>query len=243
MLKFNVLLSLIVCGLLFCILTIVFEIWQHYIKLSELEKNRKLNDLLDALDFNQVVIFVKSVSRAAELNKLLVECNFPSICIHSGMSQEERFAYLPLSVLCCDNYWFVSFYLLLFWVSFFCYALYVFMPFLPLLKTPLLFVIPYYSSAVFFRYLYPFNCFISIGSLVCSLYVSWGSETCGGLVTNSSMSFSVLKVCYSVYYYYTVYNQWFHWEYVGYHCFSLLLYLLSWMGDSLSAFRLRLCLL
>lgn len=63
---------------------------QHYIKLSETEKNRKLNDLLDALDFNQVVIFVKSVSRAAELNKLLAECNFPSICIHSGMSQEER---------------------------------------------------------------------------------------------------------------------------------------------------------
>lgn len=63
---------------------------QHYIKLQEPEKNRKLNDLLDALDFNQVVIFVKSVSRAAELNKLLVECNFPSICIHSGMSQEER---------------------------------------------------------------------------------------------------------------------------------------------------------
>ncbi|KAL6556715.1 DEAD-box ATP-dependent RNA helicase 15 [Orobanche gracilis] len=63
---------------------------QHYIKLSELEKNRKLNDLLDALDFNQVVIFVKSVNRAAQLNKLLVECNFPSICIHSGMSQEER---------------------------------------------------------------------------------------------------------------------------------------------------------
>ena len=58
-----------------------------------MEKNRKLNDLLDALDFNQVVIFVKSVSRAAELNKLLVECNFPSICIHSGMSQEERFAF------------------------------------------------------------------------------------------------------------------------------------------------------
>ncbi|KAL7207377.1 hypothetical protein ACSBR1_029351 [Camellia fascicularis] len=68
---------------------------QHYIKLSELEKNRKLTDLLHALDFDQVVIFVKSVSvksvsRATELNKLLVECNFPSICIHSGMSQEER---------------------------------------------------------------------------------------------------------------------------------------------------------
>lgn len=63
---------------------------QHYIRLQENEKNRKLNDLLDALDFNQVVIFVKSVRRCIELNKLLVECNFPSICIHSGMRQEER---------------------------------------------------------------------------------------------------------------------------------------------------------
>ncbi|XP_033138529.1 DEAD-box ATP-dependent RNA helicase 15 isoform X3 [Brassica rapa] len=68
----------------------MYIILSHYIKLSEMEKNRKLNDLLDALDFNQVVIFVKSVSRAGELNKLLIECNFPSICIHSGMSQEER---------------------------------------------------------------------------------------------------------------------------------------------------------
>jgi ATP-dependent RNA helicase UAP56/SUB2 len=60
--------------------------------LAENEKNRKLIDLLDVLEFNQVCIFVKSVSRANELNKLLVECNFPSICIHSGMSQEERIA-------------------------------------------------------------------------------------------------------------------------------------------------------
>eukprot|EP00743_Colponemidia_sp_Colp-15_P000258 GILK01000301.1.p1 GENE.GILK01000301.1~~GILK01000301.1.p1 ORF type:complete len:442 (-),score=96.76 GILK01000301.1:163-1440(-) len=65
---------------------------QYYVKLTEAEKNRKLNDLLDALEFNQVVIFVKSVSRAVELNKLLVECNFPSIAIHSGMKQEERIA-------------------------------------------------------------------------------------------------------------------------------------------------------
>merc|ERR1712060_989875 len=34
---------------------------QYYVKLTEKEKNRKLNDLLDALEFNQVVIFVKSV--------------------------------------------------------------------------------------------------------------------------------------------------------------------------------------
>ncbi|CAI5948740.1 unnamed protein product [Closterium sp. NIES-65] len=67
-----------------------FYTLQHYIQLKENEKNRKLNDLLDALDFNQVVIFVKSVNRAAQLNKLLVECNFPAISIHSQMTQEER---------------------------------------------------------------------------------------------------------------------------------------------------------
>merc|ERR1712157_429668 len=65
---------------------------QYYIKLAEREKNRKLNDLLDALEFNQVVIFVKSVQRAVALDKLLVECNFPSIAIHSGLSQEDRIA-------------------------------------------------------------------------------------------------------------------------------------------------------
>src|SRR5258708_5507361 len=41
----------------------------------------------------QVVIFVKSVARAIELDKLLVSCNFPSISIHSGLQQEERFEY------------------------------------------------------------------------------------------------------------------------------------------------------
>lgn len=65
---------------------------QYYIKLQENEKNRKLNDLLDSLEFNQVCIFVRSVGRANELNRLLTECNFPSICIHSQMPQEERIA-------------------------------------------------------------------------------------------------------------------------------------------------------
>jgi ATP-dependent RNA helicase UAP56/SUB2 len=62
----------------------------YFTKLAESEKNRKLNDLLDALEFNQVVIFVSKVARAKELNRLLTECNFPSICIHGGMKQEER---------------------------------------------------------------------------------------------------------------------------------------------------------
>merc|ERR1719375_1411720 len=65
---------------------------QYFVKLDEKEKNRKLNDLLDALEFNQVVIFVKSVQRAIALDKLLVECNFPSIAIHSGLNQEDRIA-------------------------------------------------------------------------------------------------------------------------------------------------------
>merc|ERR1711988_1809875 len=60
---------------------------QYFVKLQEQEKNRKLNDLLDTLEFNQVVIFVKSVQRAIALDKLLTECNFPSIAIHSGLQQ------------------------------------------------------------------------------------------------------------------------------------------------------------
>jgi ATP-dependent RNA helicase UAP56/SUB2 len=63
---------------------------QHYVKLAENEKNRKLNELLDALEFNQVVIFVKSVQRAIQLDKLLQECNFPSVAIHARIEQQER---------------------------------------------------------------------------------------------------------------------------------------------------------
>eukprot|EP00201_Polytomella_parva_P020115 CAMPEP_0175041062 /NCGR_PEP_ID=MMETSP0052_2-20121109/1685_1 /TAXON_ID=51329 ORGANISM="Polytomella parva, Strain SAG 63-3" /NCGR_SAMPLE_ID=MMETSP0052_2 /ASSEMBLY_ACC=CAM_ASM_000194 /LENGTH=427 /DNA_ID=CAMNT_0016303493 /DNA_START=44 /DNA_END=1327 /DNA_ORIENTATION=- len=63
---------------------------QHYLMIHEDEKNRKLNDLLDALDFNQVVIFVKSMQRAKALDKLLNDCNFPSVCIYAGMPQEDR---------------------------------------------------------------------------------------------------------------------------------------------------------
>lgn len=63
---------------------------QYYVQLKEGEKNRKLVDLLDALEFNQVVIFVKSGVRARELDLLLKESNFPSDHIHGGMKQEER---------------------------------------------------------------------------------------------------------------------------------------------------------
>merc|ERR1712141_815141 len=63
---------------------------QHYCKLKDNEKNRKLFELLDALEFNQVIIFVKSVQRCMALAQLLVEQNFPAIGIHRAMTQEER---------------------------------------------------------------------------------------------------------------------------------------------------------
>ena len=89
---------------------------QHYVKLKDAEKNRKLFELLDVLEFNQVcvvvrefclaacfwtattlpslyfkvVIFVKSVQRCVALAQLLIEQNFPAIAIHRGMNQEER---------------------------------------------------------------------------------------------------------------------------------------------------------
>jgi len=63
---------------------------QHYVKIVEKEKNRKLFELLDALEFNQVVIFVKSVQRCMALAQLLVDQNFPAIAIHRAMTQEER---------------------------------------------------------------------------------------------------------------------------------------------------------
>jgi ATP-dependent RNA helicase UAP56/SUB2 len=65
---------------------------QYTVKLKPEEKNRKLADLLDALEFNQVVIFVSKQVRARELDKLLKECNFPSMHIHGAMKQEERLA-------------------------------------------------------------------------------------------------------------------------------------------------------
>lgn len=63
---------------------------QYYVKLKENEKNRKLIELLDSLEFNQVVIFMKSVQRCIALNALLNENAFPSTAIHRQMSQEER---------------------------------------------------------------------------------------------------------------------------------------------------------
>ena len=45
---------------------------------------------MDVLEFNQVVIFVKSVQCCMALAQLLVEQNFPAIAIHRAMAQEEQ---------------------------------------------------------------------------------------------------------------------------------------------------------
>lgn len=63
---------------------------QHYIELKETEKTRKLMDILDKQEFNQVIIFVKSPARAKALNGILTEGKFPSCCVHGNMKQEER---------------------------------------------------------------------------------------------------------------------------------------------------------
>ncbi|KAK2099617.1 hypothetical protein P7K49_020965 [Saguinus oedipus] len=56
---------------------------QYYTKLKDNEENRKLFDL-DVLEFNQVVIFVKSVQWHIASAQLLVEQNFPAIATHQG---------------------------------------------------------------------------------------------------------------------------------------------------------------
>jgi len=63
---------------------------QYYARIRENEKNAKLLALLDALEFDQAVIFVKSTDRCEALNKLLNEESFPSVSIHRRLRQEER---------------------------------------------------------------------------------------------------------------------------------------------------------
>jgi len=65
---------------------------QHYVKLEDAGKNRKLFALLDELEFNQVVIFVSSVRRCEALTQLLTDAQFPAVAIYGGgkLKQEER---------------------------------------------------------------------------------------------------------------------------------------------------------
>ena len=66
------------------------KLQQFYVKLKEEEKNTKLFDILDNVQFNQVIIFVNSILRCETLSDMLCKNNFPSIAIHADLPQEER---------------------------------------------------------------------------------------------------------------------------------------------------------
>jgi len=62
---------------------------QYFCTLDEKAKNKKLIDMLDSLEFNQVVIFVKNQQRALALDGLLQECKFPSMTLHAMPKQYQ----------------------------------------------------------------------------------------------------------------------------------------------------------
>ena len=66
------------------------KLQQFYVKLKEEEKSKKLFDILDSIQFNQVIIFVNSIIRCETLSDMLTKNNFPSIAIHASLPQEER---------------------------------------------------------------------------------------------------------------------------------------------------------
>lgn len=63
---------------------------QYYINVTEAQKLRKLCDILDAVEFNQVIIFTSTVERCEALSRQLQALKFPSKAIHSRMEQAER---------------------------------------------------------------------------------------------------------------------------------------------------------
>jgi len=69
---------------------------QFYVKLEESQKTRKLTDLMDILEFNQVIIFVRDKRRCHSLNKILQESKFPSIELHSDMEATDRYVFRTL---------------------------------------------------------------------------------------------------------------------------------------------------
>lgn len=56
-----------------------------------MEKYLKVDDMLHAFVFNQIVTFLRRDNRVAELKKLFFESNFPSNYIQPGMSKEEGY--------------------------------------------------------------------------------------------------------------------------------------------------------
>jgi superfamily II DNA/RNA helicase len=63
---------------------------QYCVKLTEEQKNMKLVQILDNIDFNQVFVFVKSVKRAVTLFEVLKDEEFPVTYSHGGLETDKR---------------------------------------------------------------------------------------------------------------------------------------------------------
>jgi len=63
---------------------------QFYKILKDGEKNLALASVLETLDYNQVVVFVRSQKRASALAELLCKCGFPTAAMHGRMPQQVR---------------------------------------------------------------------------------------------------------------------------------------------------------
>lgn len=66
------------------------QVEQHYIRLDDFEKDETLTHILDALDFDQAIIFVNSSWQAIALEKMLTGGGFPSVSIHSDLAETSR---------------------------------------------------------------------------------------------------------------------------------------------------------
>lgn len=66
------------------------KLQQFYVKITDSEKTKKLIDILDSVQFNQIIIFVNNIERCEALSDILEKNNFPSVAIHADLPQEER---------------------------------------------------------------------------------------------------------------------------------------------------------
>mmetsp|Transcript_14779 Transcript_14779/g.25144 ORF Transcript_14779/g.25144 Transcript_14779/m.25144 type:complete len:432 (-) Transcript_14779:50-1345(-) len=63
---------------------------QYFVKLEENQKIRKLIQLLDDLDFNQVIVFTKNQQYAQKLNEIIQQEKFPSVVCTGNMKTDQR---------------------------------------------------------------------------------------------------------------------------------------------------------
>lgn len=63
---------------------------QYHVRIDEAKKNRKLHGLLRNLEYNQCIVFVKSLQRCKKLHEVLIENNQPCSMVHGKIPVEKR---------------------------------------------------------------------------------------------------------------------------------------------------------